>query len=205
MRYPASEKAEIIRLVETSHLPARRTLDKLGIPRATFYRWYDRYRTSGIEALADHRSRPDRVWNRIPDPIRAEIVELALRETELSPRELAVRFTDEKSYFVSEASVYRLLKAHDLITSPAYIVIKAASEFKDKTTAPNQLWQTDFTYLKITGWGITCRRCSTTSRVISSPGSSAPRCGRTTSPLRSILRWRRRGSTGSQSHIGRGY
>ena len=48
---------------------------------------------------------------------------------------------------------YRLLKAQDLITSPAYIVIKAAEEFKDKTTAPNQLWQTDFTYLKITGWG----------------------------------------------------
>ena len=64
-----------------------------------------------------------------------------------------MRFTDEQEYFVSEASVYRLLKAHDLITSPAYIVIKAAEEFKDKTTAPNQLWQTDFTYLKITGWG----------------------------------------------------
>ena len=71
----------------------------------------------------------------------------------LSPRELAVRFTDKKQYFVSEASVYRLLKAHDLIASPAYIVIKAAEEFKDKTTAPNQLWQTDFTYLKVTGWG----------------------------------------------------
>ena len=41
MRYPASEKLEIIRLVEQSHLPVRRTLDKLGIPRATFYRWYD--------------------------------------------------------------------------------------------------------------------------------------------------------------------
>jgi putative transposase len=64
-----------------------------------------------------------------------------------------VRFTDEQKYFVSEASVYRLLKAHDLITSPAYVVIKAANEFKDKTTAINQLWQTDFTYLKITGWG----------------------------------------------------
>ena len=59
-----------------------------------------------------------------------------------------MRFTDTKSYFVSEASVYRLLKAHDLIGSPAFIVIKAADAFKDKTTAPNQLWQTDFTYLQ---------------------------------------------------------
>ena len=98
-------------------------------------------------------SRPDRVWNRIPEAIRSQIVDLALDQPELSPRELAVRFTDEEKYFVSEASVYRLLKAHDLITSPAYIVIKAAEEFRDKTTAPNQLWQTDFTYLKITGWG----------------------------------------------------
>ena len=55
--------------------------------------------------------------------------------------------------FVSEASVYRLLKAHDLITSPAFVVIKAADEFRDKTTAPNQLWQSDFTYLKVIGWG----------------------------------------------------
>jgi RNA-directed DNA polymerase len=153
MRYPASEKVEIIKLVEQSHLPARRTLDKLGIPRATFYRWYDRYRTGGPEALADHRSRPDRVWNRIPDDVRGKIIDLALQIPELSPRELAVRFTDEKQYFVSEASVYRLLKAHELITSPAYVVIKAANEFKDKTTAINQLWQTDFTYLKIIGWG----------------------------------------------------
>ncbi|MEI9915122.1 MAG: helix-turn-helix domain-containing protein [Methylovirgula sp.] len=116
----ASEKAEIIELVEQSHLPARRTLEKLGIPRATFYRWYDRYRAEGPEALADHRSRPDRVWNRIPDDVRSQIIDLALEVPELSPRELAVRFTDERKYFVSEASVYRLLKAHDLITSPAY-------------------------------------------------------------------------------------
>ena len=153
MRYPASEKLEIIRLVEQSHLPVKRALEKLGIPRATFYRWYDLYQTGGPEALDDHSPRPDRVWNRIPDDVRERIRILALEEPALSPRELAVRFTDTESYFVSEATVYRLLKALDLIGSPAFIVIKAADEFADKTTAPNELGQTDFTYLKVIGWG----------------------------------------------------
>jgi len=139
MRYAASEKLEIIRLVEQSHLSARQTLAKLGIPRTTFYRWYDRYQQRGEAGLKDRSPRPKHVWNRIPDQVRRKVVKLALKETELSPRELAVTFTDRESYFVSEASVYRVLKAHDLITSPAFIVIKAANAFKDKTTAINQL------------------------------------------------------------------
>ncbi len=153
MRYPASEKLEIIRLVEQSQLPVRRTLEKLGILPGSFYRWVDRYQTGGVEALEDKPSKPSRVWNHIPDDVRRTIIEMALDEPERSPRELAAHFTDTQNYFVSEASVYRLLKAHDLITSPAFIVIKAADEFKDKTTAVNQLWQTDFTYLKVIGWG----------------------------------------------------
>jgi transposase InsO family protein len=153
MRYPASEKLEIIRIVEQSHLAAKRTLDQLGIARRTFYRWYDRYLEGGPKALEDRPSAPSRVWNRIGDDIQRQIVEMALDYSELSPRELAVRFTDEKRYFVSEATVYRLLKAHDLITSPAYVVIKAADQFHTKTTRPNEMWQTDFTYFKIIGWG----------------------------------------------------
>ena len=85
--------------------------------------------------------------------MRARILALAIEVPELSPRELAVRFTDAEQYFVSKASIYRLLKAHDLITSPAFIVVKAAEAFTDKTTAPNQLWQTDCTYFKVIGWG----------------------------------------------------
>ncbi len=63
--------------------------------------------------------------------IRSRIVELALGQTELSPRELAVRSTDTQGYFVLEATVYRLLKVHHLITNRAFIVIKAAKEFTD--------------------------------------------------------------------------
>eukprot|EP01039_Chlorochromonas_danica_P016781 gene16781-19900_t len=65
-----NQKLEIIKIVEQSHLPARKTLEQIGVPRTTFYRWYARYLTGGLEALGDRPSRPDRVWNRIPDEVR---------------------------------------------------------------------------------------------------------------------------------------
>jgi transposase InsO family protein len=153
MRYPACEKLEIIRTVEISPLPVRRTLAQIGIPKSTFYAWLDRYAAGGFEALEDRKPQPERVWNRIPDDVRQRIIKLALDEPELSPREIAVTFTDRKRSYVSEASVYRLLRAEGLLTTPAFIVIKAAERFANPTTAVNQLWQTDFTYLKVTGWG----------------------------------------------------
>ena len=130
----------------------RRTLGQLGIPKSTFYGWYERYREGGDEALTDIRPSCARAWNRLPKNIRKALLTLALERPELSARELAV-LTTERGYFVSESSVYRLLKAHDLITSPVFVLMKAADKFQHPTTAPNQLWQTDFTYLKVIGWG----------------------------------------------------
>ncbi len=79
MKYPACEKLEIIRLVEQSHLPACRALEKLGIPSTTFHRWYDRFLTGGVNAPEDRKSRPGRVWNRIPEIVRERVIELTLR------------------------------------------------------------------------------------------------------------------------------
>lgn len=153
MRRTAAEKMELIRIVEGSDLPVKETLLHLGIPRSTFYGWYQRFVQGGVEALEDRKPRSSAGWNQIPQKVRDEIVELALERTDLSPRELACHYTDSKGYFVSESSVYRLLKAFDLITTPAYVLTSAADHFKQPTTRVHELWQTDFTYFRIVGWG----------------------------------------------------
>ena len=153
MRYSASEKREMIKLVEQSSLPISQTLKRLDINKSTFYNWLGRYRCGGDEALSDKHPKPSRVWNQLPESRQTAVVDLALSEPELSPRELAVKYTDEAAYFVSESTVYRLLKAQDLITSPAYILMQASNQFQQPTTRVNQMWQTDFTYLKVIGWG----------------------------------------------------
>jgi putative transposase len=152
MRYPASEKLEIIRIVEQSHLPAKRTLDQLGIARRTFYRWYDRYLEGGPEALEDRPSAPSRVWNRIGPTSRTRSSNGAGAVRAEPPGTGGALHRREALLRVGSHGL-PLLKAHDLITSPAYVVIKAADQFHTKTTRPNEMWQTDFTYFKIIGWG----------------------------------------------------
>ena len=124
MRHSPSEKLEIIRIVEDSELSVRQTLKELGIHRSTFYSWYRRYLDDGIEGLAPKQPRARTFWNKIPAEVKTKVIETALEQTNLSPRELACRITDTNEYFISESSVYRILKAHDLITSPAYILMR---------------------------------------------------------------------------------
>jgi len=152
-RTSASEKLEIIRMVEESGLPIKQTLAEVGIARSTFYRWYERYQAEGLDGLVDHKPIPRHCWNQIPATVRDQVVEVALEQPEKSPRELACHFTDTRQYFISEPSVYRILKAHDLVTSPAFILVTADSKFKHPTKRVNEMWQTDFTQFKVIGWG----------------------------------------------------
>jgi len=153
VRLKAAEKLEVIRLVEDSELSVRRTLAELGVGRSTFYGWYRRYLERGEVGLEAKKPVARRYWNRIPPAVRERVVARALADPERSPRELAWQFTDREGHFLSESSVYRILKAYDLITSPAFIVISAAKQFRHPTRRVNELWQTDFTYLRVIGWG----------------------------------------------------
>ena len=106
-----------------------------------------------MDGLAPSKRTSRRQWNSIPQDQKNLVVILALEFPHLSSRELAFKLTDEQQIFMSESSVYRILKERGLITAPAHIFITAADEFSKKTAFVNQMWQTDFTYFKILGWG----------------------------------------------------
>ena len=153
MHYSQSEKYEIIRIVEQSDLGVNRTLKELKVSKTTLYNWYNAYLENGYMGLARKTSSKKGSWNKINNADRDKVVEIALGKPELSSREIAWHITDNYKYYISESSVYRILKANGLITVPSFRIMSASDSFHDKTTAVNQMWQTDFTYFKIFGWG----------------------------------------------------
>jgi len=153
MRYSQAEKMEIIRLVDSSELSVHQTLAELQVNRSSYYEWYRRYLVGGYDGLAVRKPHAQRFWNRIPEEEKKQIVALALDHPDYPPRQLAWFITDNWGYFISESSVYRILKSHDLVCSSDHIVVVAADRFQHPTTRVHELWQTDFTYFKIIGWG----------------------------------------------------
>lgn len=153
MRLSADEKLEIIKIVTRSEIGVNRTLKEIGIPKSTFYKWYHLFLEKGEAGFYSSPRFSRRQWNSIPEEEKNLVVEVALEHSELSSRELAHKLTDEKGIFISESSVYRILKKRGLITAPSHILLSAANEFKDKTNFVHEMWQTDFTYFKIIGWG----------------------------------------------------
>jgi transposase InsO family protein/transposase-like protein len=153
MRLSAGEKLEIIELVTRSEIGVNKTLRELGIHKSTFYNWYNLYLKKGYEGFFSSPSFNRKQWNSIPEEEKNLVVEIALEHPGLSSRELAYKITDEQGIFISESSVYRILKKRGLITAPSHILLSAGNEFKDKTNFVHEMWQTDFTYFKIIGWG----------------------------------------------------
>jgi len=157
IRLSQEEKMEIIHLVEHSSLPIRQTLEEMDVPRSTFYRWYSKYQEEGYEVLSDRQSNPRQFWNRIPDYVRQQVVDLVLGFPDKSPRQIGWLFVDQMRCFISESSVYRILKSFDLVQSPIFQMVPAKDKYERPTKRVHELWQTDFTQFKVIGGGIISR------------------------------------------------
>lgn len=150
---PVGKKLEIVTFVNRSPVSKRATLLELGMPRSTFYRWQRRYRAQGEVGLVDRRPEPGSVWNRLRPSEQESILTEALRQPELSPRELAFHVSDHAGFAVSESTVYRILKRHGLIREVPLQGFPAGKEYRVKTTRSNQQWQSDASYFFVVGWG----------------------------------------------------
>ena len=149
----AQKKLEVLRVVEGSDLPVRDALCWLDIPPSTYYRWRRRFRSKGLEGLQDRSPYKGHTWNQILPRERTNVLEIALRYPEWSSREVAYHICDQCGFTVSESTVYRLLKREGLIRPREEKTFPAGPEFTVKTRRPNQMWQTDATFLLVKNWG----------------------------------------------------
>jgi putative transposase len=146
----ARGKAEIITLVSRSGLSRRRALARLGLPRGTYYRWLKRLAEGRLQ---DRRGGSRVPWNRIRPEEESRILTGARASPELSCRQLALSITDSGGAYVSESTVYRILKREGLIKPADIIGFKAGKEYHRKTKDPNELWASDCCHLRVMDWG----------------------------------------------------
>jgi transposase InsO family protein len=149
----AMSKLTVLRTVESSPLSVTAALERLELPSSTYYRWLRRFRSGGFSGLADAPPNPKRIWNRLLPSERAKVLEVALLYPEWSPRTVCLHLSDTAGFTVSESTVYRLLKREGLVNPRVVKGFPAGPEYRVKTRRPNEMWQTDATYLLAKNWG----------------------------------------------------
>ena len=142
----AQEKSEVLTRVEETRWGKRKLLAQLQVPRSTYYRWRARERQGKQECLA-------RVpWNRLSLPEEAAVLAAARESPEWSSRQLATWITDHLGLSVGESTVYRILRREGLVKPPVMQLL-AGKEYHRKTSGPHQMWATDASYFRVSGWG----------------------------------------------------
>ncbi|MFC2063352.1 IS3 family transposase [Chloroflexota bacterium] len=146
----ASERAGILAVVAASPLSKRQALAEIGIPRRTYYNWVKREKESKSR---DTKSRSGRPWNKVKAEDEKLVIEQARASPELSPRQLSLRLIDRYGIWLSESTVYRILKREGLVKGVEVKGFAAGKEYHRKASKPNEMWATDCSYLRVVGWG----------------------------------------------------
>jgi len=146
----AVEKGEILVLVADSGLPRRIALMHLGLPKSTYYRWLKRQDEGRLQDKKGGSAIP---WNKLKPGEEAKILTAARASPELSCRQLAWQLVDNEGWYVSESTVFRILKREGLVKPAEVIGFKAGKEYHRKTKRTNELWATDCSHIKLFDWG----------------------------------------------------
>lgn len=149
----AQQRLEVLRAIDGSGLPVRQALQQLKLPVSTFYRWRRRFHQEGMAGLVDRSPFQGQSWNQLLPAERRKVVEMAMLYPQWSSREVAMHITDHGGFSVSESTVYRVLKQAGWIKERQVKTFPAGPEFRFKTARPNELWQTDASYLLVKNWG----------------------------------------------------
>jgi putative transposase len=144
------DKSEILALVADSGLSRRRALAQLGLPKSTYYRWLRRQVRGKLE---DRKGGSPTPWSKLKHEEEERILSQARASPELSARQLALGIGDAEGLYVSESTVFRILKREGLIKPAEIAGFKAGKEYHRKTRRPNELWATDCAHLKVVDWG----------------------------------------------------
>jgi putative transposase len=93
------------------------------------------------------------IWNKLRPEEEAKVLAQARDSPALSCRQFALRLVDSGSFYISESTVFRILKREGLIKPAEITGFKAGREYQRKTTKPNELWATDCAHLRVVDWG----------------------------------------------------
>jgi len=143
----ALEKAMVLALLAKSSRTKSQTLAGIGIPRRTYYNWMRQ------EKAGDKKSRNRRPWNKVREEEEQMVIELARALPELSSRQLSLKLVDDYGCYLSESTVYRVLKREGLVKRIEIKGFAAGKEYHRKTKRPNEMWATDCSYLRVIDWG----------------------------------------------------
>jgi len=143
----ALDKVMVLALVAESSTKKCQTLAEIGIPRRTYYNWVKKGKAEG------KKSAKRRPWNRLKAEEEQMVIDHAQASPELSSRQLSLKLVDDYGCWISEATVYRILKREGLVKRAEIKGFAAGKGYHRKTKKPNEMWATDCSYLRVIGWG----------------------------------------------------
>ena len=147
--FNAEQKRQLMEIVEKSTLTIKRTCVILRLNPGRYYDWQRRYAKNGMEGLKNHKSSPKSCPHTLLEEEKELIIEYALKHPDIRHRKLAHKMQNDNIAFVSPSSVYRVLKANDLISEKEYNKERQKADGKIKVSEPHQVWHTDITYIPV--------------------------------------------------------